>query len=110
MPSVPPCQIKLHRWTKRPRGSGEYCEKCGIHFPCDERDCGHYDCIQERHTTQHNLPICTQCRRKVDAVQATGVITVSEPNGTVLLRYTSIESRGKSKLICEKCLNKQEAV
>lgn len=98
------CSIKDHRWKPRPRGLGEVCEICHTHFPCDERDCGHIDCIDVRRKTEHP-PICFHCRRKVDLTK--GDHTVSTHDGKVDFRCYTIGVRGRTKVVCETCIDKE---
>ena len=99
------CPKRDHYWKPRPRCSGEICEKCLMHFPCDERDCGHLDCIEARAKTA-NPPICTVCRHKVDLVA--GNLGLLDGNGKILFKCYTIEVRGKGKLICEPCFMKHK--
>lgn len=99
------CNIKDHRWKPRARGVGEVCEVCLTHFPCDERDCGHLDCIDVRRKTEHP-PICFYCRRKVDLTVGSSILL--DGNGTILFKCYNIGVRGRTKVACEPCLTKHQ--
>jgi hypothetical protein len=99
------CSIKDHRWKARPRGLGEFCEICNTHFPCDERDCGHLDCIDIRRKTEHP-PICFNCRHRVDLT--VGDSSILDENHVSIFKCYNISVRGRTKIICEKCLDSKE--
>jgi hypothetical protein len=84
-----------HQWVPRPRGEGEFCKRCQDHFPCDARDCGHWDCVNARRNSKHP-PTCTSCNKTVDLTE--GAISVNRE-----FKYYIKTDKGKPKIICGAC-------
>lgn len=99
------CKTLLkHTWQPRKKEKPELgfiCITCNEKFPCTQRDCGHFDCIEFK--LEHNLlsPICCKCRKPVEF--NIGIITFGKE---LNLKMNNCTIDGNTKLICEQCSNK----
>ena len=91
-----------HVWVPS-RGGTERCRECGERFPCEERDCGHHDCVAHRATT--TCFYCHQPIRGAREAMSKQVVNLSEVPYVVLT-----SRRGRTKAAHPECREKYREV
>lgn len=86
--------MHTHHFVPSKRGNFEKCD-CGERFPCEDRTCGHLDCVAARDTTG-----CHICEKAIRGAQAS---CSGDTIKTAELPFVIYNGRGRTRAAHWEC-------